>query len=88
LIANPEEIAMNAKLIAAVFAALSFASAAHAEQTFGRDSVYAGQSVSAKQSGSAAKVTRQGRDSVYVTNSPAPKSAVKVGNYNFKHGRA
>ena len=79
---------MNAKLIAAVFATLSFVSAAHAEQTFGRDSVYAGQTASRTQSGSEAKVTRQGRDSVYATNTPAQKETVKVGNYRFKPGRA
>jgi hypothetical protein len=79
---------MTRKLIAAVIAAASFTAVAHAEQPYGRDSVYAGKNAYAKQSTVDVKVTRQGRDSVYVTNSPAPKANVKVGNYTFKPGRA
>jgi hypothetical protein len=83
-----EETAMNAKLIAVAFVALAFVSGARAEQPHGRSSVYAAKSTPSKQTASDAKVTRQGRDSVFVTNSPAPKASVKVGNTTFKYGRA
>ena len=80
---------MNAKLIAAVFATL-IAASAHAEQKFGRDSVYAGKTTTvAAKSTVAQQPTRFGRDSVYVGNSAAPSRSVKVvGDVTYKFGRS
>ena len=80
---------MNAKLIAAVFATL-IAASAHAEQQFGRDSVYAGKTTtSAARSTVAQATTRFGRDSVYVSNSAPPSQPVKVvGDVAHKFGRS
>jgi hypothetical protein len=77
---------MNAKLIAAVFAAL-IAGSAHAEQKYGRDSVYVGKNDRPSTAGKGPTITRYGRDSVYVTNSPSPKPS-KVTSTLVRFGRA
>ena len=78
---------MNAKLIAAVFAAL-IASAAQAEQQFGRDSVTIGKNAPSK-APSNAKITRHGRDSVYIGNSaPLRQPSTMTTESPSKPGRA
>lgn len=82
---------MNAKLIVAVFAALTATSAAHAGQSFGRDSVYASPGVSAStQPTTVSPVVRHGRDSVYATQTPsrAERRPVATNDVVYKPGRA
>ena len=70
---------MNVKLIVAVIAAL-IAASAHAEQKYGRDSVYVGKNDRPSAAAKGPAITRYGRDSVYVTNSPAPKPSKVTAN--------
>jgi len=78
---------MNAKLIAAVIATL-IAACAHAEQKYGRDSVYVGKNDRSSATVNGPTITRYGRDSVYVTNSPAPKPSKVTSDAKIKSGRA
>ena len=79
---------MTTKLIAALFATL-FAASAHAEQQYGRDSVYGGKGTSVSEPAAGPVVTRYGRDSVYATSGPARSAPAKVvGEVSFKAGRA
>ena len=79
---------MNAKLIVALIATL-IAASAHAEQKFGRDSVYASKDGAVSKSASGATIARHGRDSVYATSTPASKQAVKVvADVAYKAGRS
>jgi hypothetical protein len=82
-----EEIAMNAKLIAALIATL-IAASAHAEQKYGRDSVYVGKNDRPGTAAQGPTITRYGRDSVYVTNSPAPRPTKVTSDVKIKFGRA
>jgi hypothetical protein len=78
---------LNPKLIAAAVAML-IAASAHAEQKYGRDSVYAGKN---DRPGTAVKgptITRYGRDSVYVTNSPAPSPTKVTADTATRFGRS
>ena len=77
---------MNAKLIATAIATL-IAASAHAEQKYGRDSVYVGKNDRPSAAVKGPTITRYGRDSVYVTNSPAPKPS-KVTSTLVRFGRA
>ncbi|MEO8630245.1 MAG: hypothetical protein ABI612_19430 [Betaproteobacteria bacterium] len=78
---------MNTKMIAVLLAA-SFATAAHAEQQFGRDSVYAGKGVVPTTSQSGPSLTRYGRDSVYASNSAPLKQPTRVASdFVYKLGR-
>jgi len=78
---------MNAKLIAAVFAAL-IASTAQAEQQFGRDSVTIGKNTPSKAPANV-KITRHGRDSVYIGNSaPMRQPSTMTSEFALKPGRA
>ena len=78
---------MNAKLIAAAIVAL-FAASAHAEQKYGRDSVYVGQNDRPSAAVKGPTITRFGRDSVYVTNSPAPSTTKVTADTKIRYGRA
>jgi hypothetical protein len=78
---------MNAKLIAAVITTL-IAASAHAEQKYGRDSVYVGKNDRPSAAANGPTITRYGRDSVYVTNSPAPKPTKVTSDAKIKFGRA
>ena len=78
---------MNAKLIAAVFAAL-IATTAQAEQQFGRDSVTIGKNTPSR-APSDTKITRHGRDSVYIGNSaPVRQPKTMTSDFAYKAGRA
>ena len=81
---------MNAKLILAVFATLIATSAAHAGQSFGRDSVYAAPGASPSQPSTVSVAIRHGRDSVYATGTigkQVPRS-VTASDVVYKPGRA
>ncbi len=80
---------MNIKSIAAVVATLICASA-HAEQQYGRDSVYANKGSVSSPAVSGTAITKYGRDSVYAismppTAQPKPTQAAEIA---YKFGRA
>ena len=80
---------MNAKLISLTIAAALFAStSAFADQTNGRDSVYAAAGATLP----SAKVTRthtgNGRSTVYAADLPAPTPKTAIGEVKVKFGRA
>ncbi|MEO8630246.1 MAG: hypothetical protein ABI612_19435 [Betaproteobacteria bacterium] len=79
---------MTTKLIAALLATV-FAAAAHAEQQYGRDSVYGGKGASVGEPSTGPVITRYGRDSVYAVSGSARSAPAKVvGDVTFKAGRA
>ncbi|MEO8627725.1 MAG: hypothetical protein ABI612_06430 [Betaproteobacteria bacterium] len=80
---------MNAKLIAAVVATLVCVSA-HAEQPYGRDSVYAGRGSVSSSAASGPAIAKYGRDSVYATGTPVRQSqpTMQAGDFSYKFGRA
>jgi hypothetical protein len=78
---------MNARLIAAMIA-LTFATLAHAEQKFGRDSVYIGKNDRPTAAVNGPTITRFGRDSVYVTNSLPPSPSKITADTKVRYGRA
>jgi hypothetical protein len=83
-----KEIAMNAKLILAVIAALA-AVPSYAAQQFGRDSVYATPGVSTNMPSVVVPVVRFGRDSVYATQGPiVQRQPVTTTAVAYKPGRA
>ena len=81
---------MNAKFsIIAIAAAMFAASAAYADQPFGRDSVRVTPNTTVSKSTATAPVARFGRDSVYVTPGTSYKAAPAVQTAGtYKIGRA
>jgi hypothetical protein len=80
--------AANLIAAASVAAALAVPTAGFPAQTFGRDSVYATQSLAVKQAPVATSTARAGRDSVYATQSATVTRPVNSADVTPRLGRA